>query len=414
MKKSVWYHKLWNDKLNKVPIKKSSNAAWEGMAEILDKNLPKSQGITDSTASFGKKILKIVAYVTPIVVIIAVVLFFSEPKRNTSPTPNAEMTVSVLDSNDNYLEIPGEAIEQLVVEDTIPLFRPMNNIDKSIGRKSIKTKSEILLDRNVVITTSNSILAKEESIDLYKGGGGALISENDSSEILHVTGITGNKGYEPSKVIDKKVDRKRRRKSRDWGDFTLVPYSYGVDVGTNLGREGANLSVGFFGDFALNDNWLINLGVQINSKQNIQGEFSHPSFFRPDSSRYSFKVKDARKLIVLDVPVKLEYKLSELISLNTGVIVNFPISQSSILTQLGPVVDIRDTLFYGKEISSALASTEVNRINFGFSSGFNVHFKRFDLRGSYQVLTPYRIHNMLGSFNHKNRYFRLGIGYRFK
>ena len=413
MKKSVWYHKLWNDKLNKVPIKTTSNSAWEGMEEILDRNLPKSPEIIDSTASFVKKIVKIFGYVSP-VVIVGVIMLINTLERKKNPTINDKREERVFDSIESHLDIGREVIEQVVGEDTMPLFRSMD--DRSthlINYKSMVIKSDILLDRNVT-TANSSIPIEEEKIDVYDNRVEGVFSRKDSTTIGHDREIQESSRSEQSKVTDKTAERKRRKGRRDWGDFTIVPYSYGIDVSTNLGRQGANLSVGLFSDFVLDDSWLINVGIQVNSKQNIEGEFSHPSFFRPDSLRYSFTVRDERKLFVLDVPLKLEYKVSELIGVNLGVIVNLPISQRSILTQLGPVADMRDTLFYGKEISSALANTSVNRINYGFSSGINVHFKRFDLRGSYQVLTPYRIYNSLGSFNHKNRYFRLGVAYRFK
>ena len=413
MRKSVWYHKLWSDKLSKIPIKQSSGEAWKGMEGILDKNLPTASGLTGPTASFVRRILKIVGYLSPVVVIVAVTLFVGSPERKTSPVMNEKIERLILDSIDNPIDIEEKVIKQVVAIDSI-LFQPKGNKGvNSIDSKSMMIKSDIILDRKVGIASS-SIPIKEQNFEVYDNVEEGCISRKDSSRILHDIGMQVSRRSEQSKVIDEKVEKRRPKNIRNWGDFTIVPYSYGIEVGTNLGRQGANLSVGLFSDFVLNDNWLINLGIQVNSKQKIEGEFSHPSFFRPDSLRYSFTVTDERKLFVLDAPLKLEYKVSELVSLNAGVIVNFPISQSSALTQLGPVADIRDTLFRSNEINSALANTSVNRINFGFSSGVNVHFKRFDLRGSYQVLTPYRIYNLLGSFNHKNRYFRVGLAYRFK
>jgi hypothetical protein len=194
--------------------------------------------------------------------------------------------------------------------------------------------------------------------------------------------------------------------------IVIPPYNYGIEAGMNLGSYENSLYAGIFGDFALKNKWLISIGFNANSNQNISGEFAHPSYFRPDSLP-PFIISDARKLTTLDIPLKLEYRLSKTITLNAGTIISLPVMQSLIETKLKPIADPRDTIYHSKEINSALSNTTVNKINIGFTGGISIHARRFDINGTYQWFNPYRIKNPLGFYDRKNRFFRVGIGYRF-
>ncbi len=84
------------------------------------------------------------------------------------------------------------------------------------------------------------------------------------------------------------------------------------------------------------------------------------------------------------------------------------------ITRLNPIADPRDTLYHSKQIDSTLVNTVSNKVNIGFTGGISIHIKQFDINGSYQWLTPYKVSNSLGSFKQTNQVFRIGIGYRFK
>lgn len=84
MKNSVWYHKLWREKLNKLEIKESSDAAWEGMKSTLDQYIPADMPLAGSSAvSVVSKIWKLIGYIVPTIAVISTVAYvYVSEKKN--------------------------------------------------------------------------------------------------------------------------------------------------------------------------------------------------------------------------------------------------------------------------------------------------------------------------------------------
>jgi hypothetical protein len=190
-------------------------------------------------------------------------------------------------------------------------------------------------------------------------------------------------------------------------------YGYGITGGMNVQKSGSSFYAGLFGSYALNKKWQLIVGVNINSAQKLAREFTHPSYYRPDSLP-PFTIADERKVIAVDIPLAAAYRLSKKISIKAGPIIAFSIKQSDVFTKLKPIADPRDTLYHGKAVDSALVNTVANKVSIGFMGGISVHLKRFDINGSYQWLKPNKISNSLGTSNQANQFFKIGVGYRFK
>ncbi len=194
--------------------------------------------------------------------------------------------------------------------------------------------------------------------------------------------------------------------------FLTPPYNYGLEIGLNTSNN-VRFYFGGFGSYTLNNRWLFNAGIRINSYKQLSGEYSHPSYYRPDSLP-PFKIIDSRKLLVMDIPINLEYKISKTISVKTGPVISLLLKQTDISSKLGTIADLRDTVYHSKEINKAINNTIINKVSFGFTGGLTFHLNKFDLNSNYQLLTPYKVSNDLGHYRKTNNTFQVSIGYRFK
>jgi len=212
--------------------------------------------------------------------------------------------------------------------------------------------------------------------------------------------------------IEKIANTKNTAKGKKTKVWTTPPFNYGLEAGLNTGSKGS-LYLGAFGAYALNRRWLVDAGIRINSLRQLSGEYSHPSYYRPDSLP-PFKVIDSRKLLVLDIPVNLTYRISKVISIKAGPLLSFSLKQSAINSQLAPIADQRDTVYHSREINKAISNTTIGKVSFGFTGTISFHLKQLDLNGGYQLLSPYKVSSDLGSYRKTYHSVQLGIGYRFK
>ena len=63
MKDSVWYNKLWHNKMQELPVEGDANAAWQKMQALLDDNMPASppNGINKPGRSLGYNLMLLAA-----------------------------------------------------------------------------------------------------------------------------------------------------------------------------------------------------------------------------------------------------------------------------------------------------------------------------------------------------------------
>jgi hypothetical protein len=214
------------------------------------------------------------------------------------------------------------------------------------------------------------------------------------------------------KTVKTKENKSKSNIKKSKTDDAPPKYNYGLETGYNVGH-GSSLYAGAFGSYQVKSKWLINIGLRLNTYKTISGEYSHQSYYSPDSIP-AFKVTDSRKVMALTIPITLEYKLSKNISLKGGPVISMPIKQSGISTRLGAVPDTRDTIYHTQIIDSALKKTVINKVNIGFTGGVSIQIKHLNIEAMYQVLTPYKVSSGLGSYQKSNQNFQIGIGYRFK
>ncbi|GGH19452.1 hypothetical protein [Pedobacter zeae] len=264
------------------------------------------------------------------------------------------------------------------------------------------------LPSSVSIINRNTALPVYSSSDLQNA---SLVNSNNSKgrNLDRTDRHTLDKNQKVKNTRPGKIKTTQTKRE----DKTEPTYNYGISTGMNVQKDNSSFYAGIFGTWALNKKWKLAVGLNLNSNQKIEGQFTHPSYYRPDSLP-PFTITATRKVITIDIPLTAAYKLSKHIDLKAGPIISFTGKPSKIISRLNPIADPRDTLYHSKQIDSTLVNTNVNKINIGITGGISIHVKQFDINGSYQWLTPYKVSNSLGSFKQINQVFRIGVGYRFR
>jgi len=186
---------------------------------------------------------------------------------------------------------------------------------------------------------------------------------------------------------------------------------YGFETGVNMGK-GTAPYLGVYGGLSFNSKWQLNAGARITFGIPVSGGYEHPSFYKPDSSA-AFKVVDTRKVTAVDIPVNVEYEVSDRLFIKAGPVLRFNIRQHQTGNNISPH-NLIDTLFYGQVINDAINKTTINKIGIGLTSGIGLRYKHFDIEGRYQLLSPFKISNDIGKYKMANHSFQLGITYRIK
>jgi hypothetical protein len=496
MRNSAWYHKLWRNKFDSLPVKDISDASWTGMHKLLNEQMPVSPiSGHGPNLSTGAKLFKVIGYTLSVAATVSTVGYFAVQKsknkhkeniKNVKPVRSDSIPVDsskVLNYNEiadttlsrDSIGIHENAINNAVVQgrDSLSGIQRVNenaiNVSSnkpphaapSVGNKQTGTERSYIVSAsgNVGVKSSkpgsrvdvygytnqktdssfansNSLLLMPNGFQQGNGFSGALPSAIvifDQKAVLQMytakelQNSSSGKGDSRSSQNNKRAGRitldknqkvknirlpkfKTARIKRDNTDPT---FTYGITTGVNVQKGNSSFYGGIFGAYALGNKWQLAVGVNINSYQKIVAEFTHPSYYRPDSVP-PFTIAATRKVITMDIPLTAAYKLSKHISVKAGPVISFVGKQSEMITKLNPIADPRDTLYHSKTIDSTIVNTVNNKVHIGFTGGISIHIKQFDINGSYQWLAPYKVSNSLGTFKQSNQVFRIGIGYRFK
>lgn len=473
MKNSAWYHKRWLKKLGTLPVPDDAGAAWAGMKTLLDKNMPVSSGpgFGHTVKPFGAKLVTVLTYIIPAAVMIGTGLYFLQLKpKKDKPKPKMQV-VKLQDSLSTAADTDSLARDTLfnAIPDTTRSLDSTSAIKKTVlvvdtdrttvnnARHQIKQSSAFVgavyqpqtpVTKNAVKgggsglaisiqqpltmegnqTTGNSSVqtnttnnTQNGSIPVQQSSGadvtgadhkGNPVSVSNGSDKLNSRGKAGragsliNMGKQKNKAV-----KIKKPKNKQTTDIITPPYNYGLDLGLNTGNK-TTAYFGVFGSYALSKRWLVNVGLRINTPRQLSGEYTHPSYISPDTLK-PFRITDTRKIWVLDIPVNIEYKISNLISIKAGPVISFAVKQSAKNSKV-TVSDLRDTVYHSKQIAEDLNNTKVTQVNVGFNGGISFHLKQFDINGQYQVLTPYSIKSNLGSYRNTYHTVQVGVGYRFK
>jgi hypothetical protein len=500
MRNSAWYHKLWRNKFDSLPIQDASDASWAGMHKLLNEQMPISTiGGHGPNLSTGAKLFKIIGYTLSVAAAVFTVGYFTVLKsKNKQKEIENKIKPSILDSVVvdsskviNYSNLADtiiikdsidqneNAIDNVVAEnkgvynDSAQVIKRANgnenvissvakphavspiknkhdgtqrpdhfgrfeNLSSSLSKpgskvddhesKGLNGDSPFRSGRNLLLipnsyqetngffkelTSPVSILNEKPVLQIY-----SPVYSRSSSPINNSRRESNNKADRTSvgktpKLKNVRLPKIKTTKIKQESEIIVPTYSYGITTGLNVQKGNSSFYAGISGAYSLSKKWQLSVGVNVNSYQRIAGAFTHPSYYRPDSLP-PFTIAATRKVITVDIPLTAAYRLSKHISVKAGPVISFVGKQSAMITRLNPIADPRDTLYHSKQIDSTLVNTVNNKVNIGFTGGISIHIKQFDINGSYQWLSPYKVTNSLGSFKQINQVFRIGIGYRFK
>jgi hypothetical protein len=470
MRNSAWYNKLWRKKLDNYPLKEDADASWAQMHGLLDEHLPVN-GLSANKKPgkfFGSTVVSMLGFILPAAAMIGALTYVAvkHPFKNkeinkhhhyniTSKRLKGTIAGDSLDKTSDTLK-PDSATrfnkENLTATNTqqINTIKPAttqqinnhilfsNNLTRSINRAGNNagynnsspngtTKSGSLNPiqssplnastmANYPATAYNKV--GSDSVNQLKNGTGG---EKENLTKAAATAVSGRE--KPGKdrpIAIAKVKTGGKVKSSGRGKIKAPklstggtsPFDFSISAALNAGKPGSNVVFGLAGIYTLNTKWLLNVGVKMDLNRPLSNTFTHPSYFRPDTS---FTINDSRKLNVITVPVTLEYQVSDIISINAGPQLSFSARQSKLSTKLGTVLDKRDTLARTHTIDSALLINSINKINVGISGGISIRLNRFYIDGTYQQnLTPYNVTTGLGGYKQYYRSFQIGLRYKFK
>lgn len=417
MKNSAWYHKLWLNKLSDLPIKEDADTAWSGMEQLLDQQLPvgNSPSGTPAPKPSGTTLGTYFSYVISAAAMVGITAYF------TLRSPE-QAKVSKVVKDKNIVQVATDTLSSdTVIHDTIvsDVFTVDALPDKLAATSSInsptplKTSDPVIRPPAVPISASiDAVLAintipDTDTLDDVK--------TNNRTIAKNVSGQTPARQLPSDLTVDTesaKLDQTTEKRSvKVKTPINTPPYNFGLEAGVNRVNDENTLYFGAFGTYALSQRWLISTGLRLNTPRSFTGKYTRESYFRPDSMP-AFSFTDKRKVLAMDIPLTLTYKLSNTISINAGPIISLPLKQLGI--KLGTILQKTDTLMHTKTVYDILNNTKMNRINIGFSTGISLHFSQFDIHTRYQILSPYKFSNEFGDNKFKYRSFQIGIGYRFK
>lgn len=455
MKNSAWYSKLWLKKLEDVPLKEDADSAWEDMHTLLNKQMPlNAPGTGKGGSSLGVNLIKVMTYVLPGAVILAAAIYFL--KRTDAPKiPEAkkiQKSIILPDSltSGSSASVPGTLTDTVKAQGSTDL-RTVRDPEKATttyteksaaltvsSRENSKGRyqsavfiaqqpdsalsplsyqfrllnsqirdsdfisvipfadglAKFLAKRNEDMNTGRMLKNNNLPVDENLPGRSALSSEK----------APGN----AAKLKDRKPKLPRIKKLKDKDSVLL---NYGIAANTRLTNGELSYGFGLFADYPLNQVIRLGLAARLNTTRSFSGIYTHKNFEEPDSLP-SFQFTDSRNLTVLDIPLNLEYRLSNVIGVQAGPMVSIPIRHFGV--KLTSVSINLDSTSHREELLRDLNQTKVNKVNLGFGLGLNVHFGRFGLNTRYEYLKFYSFSNALGAYSQSYQGIQVGIAYRFK
>lgn len=220
----------------------------------------------------------------------------------------------------------------------------------------------------------------------------------------------------------KKNKANKTQKAKDKKTTTIItpPYDFGLETGLNTGKNNS-LYLGVFGSFRVTTRLLLNAGIRINTSTAVTGSYTSKPYKAPgDSTSHQYKISDARKIMTFNIPLTVEYRISNRISVNAGPVISFPLSQTNITSQSELLkspgsANLRLDTLRKRSVDSTLTHTTLNKINLGITGGVSIRIKQFYIEAKYlQNLSPYKVNSSLGGYQQSAKSVQLGIRYKFR
>jgi len=439
MKSSAWYHKLWQKKVNQYPIRDDADASWADMKTMLEEHLPADIPLNKikSARSIGGTAISILGFALSAAAMIGLVTFIAvkHPAKNKLKTKHpqdqsAQKAVATTAIYNDSINTKTDTPAGKTYIDTNKKKGLMASTGGNTGNYTRAVSNTPSSNKNTVAGysaltapgTGNRISAIDAIIPTP---GIAAVNHllNTDRSVLPLTGagyiintgsIKSENARGSSKIIVNKVRPSKNNKvKKPKGTPGNSLFDFSAEAALNTSGAGTNALFGLWAGYPLSPKWQLNGGIRVDINRTLSGTIVHPSYSRPDT--IVFKVADSRKLNVISVPVTLEYRVSNVVSIHAGPQISFSAGQSQHTNKVGNVPRYTDTLSHSQSIDSALKYNSINKVTVGLTGGISFKVKRFTIEGLYQQnITPYNIATGLGNYKQFYHSFQVGIRYAFK
>lgn len=143
MKNSAWYHKLWRDKFDGLPVKDAADASWTGMQKLLNEQMPigtgGSHGPHLSTGTKLLKVVKIIGYTFSVAAAASAVGYFTLKKSDNKQNEIEEKVKSVF--SDSMLVDSNKVLNYDEIADSTIIRDSLNGAEDSLNADVEQNKS---------------------------------------------------------------------------------------------------------------------------------------------------------------------------------------------------------------------------------------------------------------------------------
>jgi len=434
MKHSDW--DIWKKKLDELPVNSDEGLSWGAMQTMLDKNMP----IAATPLSGGsamklivKKVVSALGYVLPAAAIVAAVTYFALKKPEPAMQHSKKkLRPDVLLSPDSstHDSITADSDVKVMYQDSVRLSDQIPDWVKSIPGKNVLAAGSSALPKIVAnplyvelaANTTNDDSSEKLQASPLQTEVLEVSNEHQVIDIVSQDISTRHLFIEPDPIRESKSRTKAGRIKTPKVKKTKTAiegskgFSYGLETGINVSNgNGTSIYYGAFSSYALNSKLLISTGIRANTRRTLSGSYTHPSYNLNDPDAPLLRTIDSRKISTTDIPLQIEYRLSNNLSIKAGPVLTFQSKQSSAESKLDQIINYADTVYHTKPLNEAMANTQMNQVNAAFSGGIKLRLKKFSLEAGYlRNLSPYKVSSSLGGYQGTYSAFSIGAAYRFK
>lgn len=486
MRNSAWYHKLWQRKLNDLPIKVNEEQAWGNMQTLLDKHMPVEKPARRMAKPIAATIVSLLRFVLPVAAMAGTAAYIGikvykhdkiklpvkkhmvvagRPVKKVTIAPDSTKALFNTNSIKNTLLNDSLIAGGITLPvDVAKRKLSTGNVTKlAIPNTAMGKTGVLLLNQNAFYGTNRYNKSKavtgnynkrnNHSETYFKGGITSLDNRSTFSskngqlavnpKASHSTNIDSLIPISPAgmplvvKMIDWKpvfqiADRPvlaakngfkvtsngqllgsvKKKQSSPISLFAGL--GYGVKLGINLNNK-PNLFFGGYINQKITNRLSIQPEVTLNLSVPVAGGYSYPNNIKPDSL-LPIEVTNLRRLMVLNIPLLLQYQLSNKLSIKAGPVIGFAINERKVTSTISNQPVVRDTLTYTDQVGTGLNQTTLNnKFTLGLSGGVNYYFKPFFVEAGYLYnFKYYRVSSAAGAYNYRFNALQINVGYRFK
>ncbi|MBB6127520.1 hypothetical protein [Mucilaginibacter lappiensis] len=202
---------------------------------------------------------------------------------------------------------------------------------------------------------------------------------------------------------------------------------YGILIGVNApnsftpkaqnsnfyGSLPVDIYAGLYVTYKFNDKLAINIQVKGLNPLRFNGSYTHHNESKIDTNQ-TLSISDSRKAYFVNIPVHFVYHITPNIHIKGGPLINIPVKQVNGSTNYQTSGVKKDTLGYYNTVSGKLNATRYDqKLNFGFSGGVGLQYRRWMLEATYnKSFKGYHVASDLGSYNTNPGSVQISIGFQ--